>query len=212
VSNGYIGLAYRAARSRFFNAVGWRASCKLVVKAMQKVFMLGLLAAALAPMPGSTLQQLSLDDMIRLSTVIVHGKAQQTTSSYRASIIYTHYQVQVSETLKGPPASQLDIVVPGGAANRMQQTFAGAPTLAPSQDYLLFLWTSKSGLTQIIGLSQGLFVVSANATGQSIVSRGASTEPMVNGSGQPVSDSQMQMLLSDLRSRIQKTLSNGGAK
>jgi hypothetical protein len=179
---------------------------------MQKVLMLGFLAAALAPLPGSTLQQLSLDDMIRLSTVIVHGKTQQTSSTSRGSIIYTHYQVQVSETLKGHAASQLDIVVPGGAANQLQQTFAGAPTLVPGQDYVLFLWTSKSGLTQIIGLSQGLFAVTTNASGQLMVTRAASTERMVNAAGQPVSDSDMQMLLSDLRSRIQKTLATGGPK
>jgi hypothetical protein len=178
---------------------------------MQKVLMLGCLVAALTPpLPASTLQQLSLDDMIRLSTTIVHGKAQQTVSSYSGSIIYTHYKVQVSETLKGPAASQLDIAVPGGAANRFQQTFAGAPILAPGQDYVLFLWTSKSGLTQIIGLSQGLFVVSTNSAGQLMVMRGASTERMVNATGQPVSDSAMQMLLSDLRSLIHTTL--GGAK
>jgi hypothetical protein len=179
---------------------------------MQKVLMLGLLAATLAPLPGSTLQQLSLDDMIRLSTAIVHGKAQQTLSTSRGSIIYTHYQVQVSETLKGHAFSQLDIVVPGGAANQLQQTFAGAPTLVPGQDYVLFLWTSKSGLTQIIGLSQGLFVVTTNASGQLLVTRAASTERMVNSAGQPVNDADMQMLLSDLRSRIQKTLGIGGAK
>ena len=52
---------------------------------------------------------------------------------------------------------------------------AGAPTLAAGQDYVLFLWTSKSGLTQVIGLSQGLFNVITNSQGQSIVSRGAAT-------------------------------------
>jgi hypothetical protein len=176
---------------------------------MQKVFMLGCLAAFLAPLPGSTLQQLSLDDMIRLSTVIVRGKTQQTVSTYRNSIIYTHYQVQVSETLKGTAANQLDIVVPGGAANQMQQIFAGAPSLAPGQDYVLFLWTSKSGLMQIIGLSQGLFVVTTNASGQLMVARAAATERMVNASGAQVNDSNLQMQLSDLRSQIQKTLGGG---
>jgi hypothetical protein len=176
---------------------------------MQKVFMLGCLAAFLAPLPGSTLQQLSLDDMIRLSTVIVRGKTQQTVSTYRNSIIYTHYQVQVSETLKGTAANQLDIVVPGGAANQMQQIFAGAPSLAPGQDYVLFLWTSKSGLMQIIGLSQGLFVVTNNASGQLMVARAAATERMVNASGAQVNDSNLQMQLSDLRSQIQKTPGGG---
>ncbi len=179
---------------------------------MQKVSTLGLLAACLAPLPGSTLQQLSLDDMIRLSTAIVHAKVQPTYSAFRGSIIYSHYQVQVSETLKGSAASQIDIAVPGGSANRLQQTFAGAPALTPGQDYVLFLWTSKSGLTQVIGLSQGLFVVTTNASGQFMVTRAASAERMVNAAGQPVSDTDVQMLLTELRGRIQKTLSSGGGK
>jgi hypothetical protein len=176
---------------------------------MQKVFTLGLLAAVLAPLPGSTLQQLSLDEMIRLSTAIVHAKAQPAYSAFRGSIIYTHYQVQVSEILKGPVANQLDVAVPGGSANRLQQTFAGAPALVPNQDYVLFLWTSKSGLTQVIGLSQGLFVVTSNAAGQMMVTRAASTERMVNAAGQSVSDADMQMSLADLRARIQKALGGG---
>ena len=66
----------------------------------------------------------------------------------------------------------------------MQQPVAGAPTLTAGQDYVFFLWTSKSGLTQVIGLSQGLFNVTTNAQGQVIVSRGAASEPMLNSSGQ----------------------------
>lgn len=202
-------MAGLAETSLLFNKIGWQASCRLSVKAMQKVFMLAVLAAALAPLPATTLQQLSLDDMIRLSTVIVHGKTQQTGSAYRSSIIYTQYQVQVSETLKGTAAGQLDIVVPGGLASQFRQAFAGAPTLTPGQDYVLFLWTSKSGMTQIIGLSQGLFLVTADASGQLMVTRSAANERMVNASGQPVNDSGMQMLLSDLRNRIKKTLGGG---
>src|SRR5580704_5503959 len=147
---------------------------------MQRVFIFGFLVAALALLPGSTLQQLSLNDMIRLSTAIVHGKAQQTVSSYSGSIIYTHYNVQVSETLKGTSTSQLDMAVPGGAASKFQQTFAGAPSLAPGQDYVLFLWTSKSGLTQIIGLSQGLFGVISTPGMAPTVMRAAAAEQTLN--------------------------------
>ena len=179
---------------------------------MTRMLTLGFWAATLASLSASasTLQQLSLDDMIRLSTVIVHGKAQPTFSAYRGAIVYTHYQVQVSETLKGPADNQIEIVVPGGAANHLQQTFAGAPTLVPGQDYVLFLWTSKSGLTQVIGLSQGLFIVTANAAGQAIVTRPAATERVVNAAGQPVTDSDIQMSLSDLRTRIRTVLAGGG--
>jgi hypothetical protein len=89
---------------------------------------------------------------------------------------------------------------------------AGAPALAVGQDYVLFLWTSKSGLTQVIGLSQGLFNVSTNAQGQLIVSRGAATSPMLNSSGQFVPDTNLQMTLAQLVSAIQAVLFGGSGQ
>ncbi len=168
-----------------------------------------LMAASLGALQGSTLQQLSLDDMIQKSTGIVRGKAHVTGASFRGSIIYTHYQVQVSETYKGFAAPQWDVAVLGGVANGFQQRFAGSPTLTEGEDYVFFLWTSKTGLTQIIGLSQGLFAVTPGATSPLVV-RAASTEQMVNAQGQQVTDSDIKMQLSDLRSRIQKSISTGG--
>ncbi|MBZ5609400.1 MAG: hypothetical protein LAP38_14145 [Acidobacteriia bacterium] len=168
-----------------------------------------LLGACLAALQGSTLQQLSLDDMIQKSTSIVRGKAHLTSSSFRGPVIYMHYQVQVSEVYKGLPISQWDVAVLGGLSNGVRQSFAGAPTLTEGQDYVLFLWTSKTGLTQVIGLSQGLFSVTPDAAGQLMVVRAASTEQMLNAQGQPVTDSNIQLRLSDLRSRIQMSLAAG---
>jgi len=177
---------------------------------MQKLFVYaGLALTAIAGIHASTLQQLSMDEMIQKSTIIVRGRAQFTYAAPRGSVIYTHYQVQIAETLKGTPATQLDVVVPGGFSNGLRQNFAGAPTLKSDQDYLLFLWTSKSGLTQVIGLSQGLFSVVSDASGQPIAKRAAATELMLNAAGQPVNDSSVQMPVADLRARIQKVLSGG---
>jgi hypothetical protein len=172
-----------------------------------------MLVAFLAPIHGSTLRRLTLDEMITQSTTIVHAKVQLSTSAeFQGHMIWTHYTVQVSETLKGALVRQLDVAVPGGISRGNKQTYSGAPTFSDSQDYLMFLWTSKSGLTQVIGLSQGLFAVVANSTGNATVVRAASSEHMVNISGQPVSDSDIQMSLSDMRSRIQQVLSGKGAK
>jgi hypothetical protein len=174
-------------------------------KDMQKL--LGLAFAwSLAFLQGSTLQQLTLDDMIQKSSVIVRGQVQQTSSMFRGSIIYTHYTVHVSEVLKGSPATQLDFAVPGGTSNGATQMFAGAPSFVGDQDYVLFLWTSKSGLTQVIGLSQGLFSVITNSSGQPIAVRAAAAERMLNSFGQIATQSDIQMPLSDLRARIQSVL------
>src|SRR5258707_2015875 len=153
-----------------------------------------VLAALLAPSQASTLLQLSLDDMIGKSTMIVRGEVQQqTNAAFHGHLIWTHYTVQVSETLKGSSVRQLDIVVPGGNSKVIQQTYSGVPTFSINQDYVMFLWTSKSGLTQVIGLSQGLLPVVPHSAGNSMLSPAAASEHMLNISGQPVPDSAIPM-------------------
>jgi hypothetical protein len=180
---------------------------------LRKLISLAVVAGCLTSLSGSTLQRLSLNDMILKSTMIVRGTIKPGTSgAIRGSLIYTHYQLSVTTALKGTPGELIDVAVPGGVLNGTRQLVAGAPTLAVGQDYVLFLWTSKSGLTQVIGLSQGLFNVSTNAQGQLIVSRGAATSPMVNSSGQFVTDTNPQMTLAQLVSAIQAALAGGSGQ
>ena len=179
---------------------------------MRRLMLTALVAACCIPLPGSTLLKLSLDDMILKSTAIVHGTVQPTSVALRGAMIYSHYQVQVTNTYKGASVPSLDVAVPGGVVNGVQQAFAGAPMLTAGQDYLLFLWTSKTGLTQVIGLSQGLFYVSRNSSGQAIVSRSATSETMLNSSGQVIADSNLQMTLTNMISRIQAVLAGGSGQ
>ncbi|MGP0075180.1 MAG: hypothetical protein ACLPWF_24985 [Bryobacteraceae bacterium] len=173
----------------------------------------GLAACCAASLAGSTLQRLSLNDMIQKSTVIVRGTIQPGTSAaLRGALIYTHYQVSVKTTYKGTPGASIDVAVPGGALNGIQQPVAGAPALTAGQDYVMFLWTSKSGLTQVIGLSQGLFNVTTNAQGQTIVSRGPATATMLDSSGNAVQDSNLQMPLAQLAGKIQAVLAGGSGQ
>jgi hypothetical protein len=184
---------------------------------MRRLILLTVAASCLTSLPGSTLQRLSLNDMIQKSTMIVRGTIQPGTSAaLRGPMIYTHYQLSITTTFKGAPgqapAQSIDVAVPGGALNGMQQPVAGAPTLTPGQDYVFFLWTSKSGLTQVIGLSQGLFNVTTNPQGQAIVSRGAASATMLDSTGQAVADSNLQMPLAQLVGKIQSVLASGGGQ
>lgn len=162
------------------------------------------------PLQCATLERLSLDDMISKSTVIVRGKV---TGSYAAfagtsPVIYTHYSLQVSEWLKGAGGNSIDMVVPGGAVGNARQSFAGAPTFSTGDEYVFFLWTSKAGLTQVIGLTQGLFSLAPDGTKDPMATRSASHELMLDrGTGQPVKDQPLVMHMSELRSRISSTLS-----
>ncbi len=180
---------------------------------MRKLIILALVVGCGTAVIGSTLQRLSLNDMILKSTTIVRGTIQPGTSAaLRGSLIYTHYQLSVTTAYKGVAGQTIDVAVPGGVLNGIQQPVAGAPMLAPGKDYVIFLWTSKSGLTQVIGLSQGLFNVTTNAQGQLMVSRGAASATMLDSAGNSVADSDIQMPLAQLANVIQTALAGNSGQ
>ena len=113
------------------------------------------MAFGLLSLAGATLEQLSLDDMIQKSTAIVRGSVALSRTEASGPVIYTHYIVRVTENFKGNSQGAVDVAVPGGTANNMRQTFPGSPQFKIGDDYVFFLWTGRSGLTQIIGLTQG---------------------------------------------------------
>src|SRR5262245_108741 len=117
------------------------------------------LAWSAAHLGAATLSRLTLDDMINQSTAIVRARISGSYGAARGQIIYTFYQSQVTARFKGAEQSTIEVALPGGAADGVRQAFPGTPQLTEGKEYLLFLWTSRSGLTQIIGLTQGLFDV-----------------------------------------------------
>lgn len=170
------------------------------------VVMLALAGFAAA----TTLQLLSTTDMIRQSTAIVRVKVTGSAPVLRGRDIYTQYQFNVLETLKtGQTVASTAVSVPGGAIQGIRQMVAGAPALHSGQEYVIFLWAGKSGLTQIIGLSQGLFNVMQDSAGNAVLVRPAAAATVVNQNGTPVADSAVSMTLSSLRSQIQSALGAG---
>ncbi len=180
---------------------------------VNRLFKLGALALLLGmALQGATLEYLSLDDMARRSTAIVRARIAGSYAAAGRSIIYTHYRIQVLEQWKGNAASELEVVLPGGAVNGRRQTCPGTPELIPGQEYLLFLWTSPaSGLTHAIGLSQGVFSVRRSPEGEAVAQRGPSSGLMLNSAGLPVRDTAVSLRLSDFRGRVRTALADGRA-
>jgi hypothetical protein len=170
---------------------------KYVVKIAVSAF---LLAAVL---PAATLEYLSLDDLAVKATAIVRARVTGSYAEPGRTIIYTHYRIEVLDRWKGPDASEMDIVLPGGSANGLRQTFPGVPRLIDGQEYLLFLWQSPTGgLTHVLGLSQGIFTVKRGDSGEATAYRGVNTDTILNSRGQPVRQSAVTLKLSDFRRRV----------
>jgi hypothetical protein len=171
---------------------------------VKRHFLLVLLVCVwTSPLQSATLQRLSMTDMIGQSVAIERAKVLSSYTAAQGPVVYTHYKLQVSEQLKGRAISE--IVVPGGAANGIEQFFPGAPQFQAGDEFVFFLWTSKTGLTQVIGLTQGLFAIAPGGSADPSVTRAASTELMLDtNTGHPVKDQTLVMKLSDLRTQIGK--------
>jgi hypothetical protein len=177
-----------------------------------------LAAVFLLPLRCATLERLTLDDMISKSSAIVRGKIADSWTAFTGSIIYTHYIIQAGETYKGAGQNRREIVVIGGTVNGVHQNASGSPTLNKGDEFVFFLWTSRAGLTQIIGLTQGLFALppdgsSTPASGppsDPIATRAPTRELMLDpATARPVKDAALSLRLSQLRSRIASTLAGG---
>jgi len=162
-----------------------------------------LLAAIAAP--AATLQQLSMDQMSELSTSVVRARVTAASASFLPGpgtpTIYTHYKLSVSEIWKG--AATTEVMLPGGDVNGQKQSFPGVPELKVGSEYILFLWKSPTtGIVHTMGLTQGIFEISTQASGAVSASRRKSGELMLDASGNRVADSDVLMNLPDLKTHV----------
>jgi hypothetical protein len=170
-----------------------------------------LLVAMSLVLPAATLEKLELDEMIRKSTEIVRGKVTAKTANRRGAIVYTEATVAVTERLKGETKPVVKVSVPGGSIDGVTQTFPGTPELEPGSEHVFFLWTGKSGVTQIVGLSQGLLDLDPSGGGSAKLTRAAITEGVVDpATGRLVADQPPSISMDRLRTRVVLVL--GAAK
>jgi len=184
-------------------------------RAVKRHFMLAtVLTLAMGPLQCATLERLSLDDMIVKATSIVRGKVSTSYAAFSGPVIFTHYTIQISERYKGSGGNSVEVLVPGGSVNGQRQSFAGTPSLNRGDDFVFFLWTGKTGATQVIGLTQGLFSIAPDGSADPVTTRSATRELMLDsGSGRSVKDQTLKMRVSELRTRIASALAPaaGGA-
>ncbi len=170
---------------------------------MRATFLTLAIFAALSN--ATTLEKLSMNDMTDKSHFVVRATVLSGGAEYINGTVATHYHLAVSETWKGSPSTQLDLFVPGGRAGGIRELVPGAPLLSTGAEYVVFLWIGSSGRAQIIGLSQGLFNVTKDATGAVILERPGAREMMIDPvTGRPVTDETVRMKAADVKAFIKK--------
>lgn len=159
------------------------------------------LAIGVAPLSAATLQQLSFDDLVQKSTAIVRARVAGSYADFRGKEIFTHWKLQIVEQLKG--AGTVEVMGPGGSARGYHQSVPGAPQLTVGKEYLLFLWTSKSGATYLTGWNQGVFELSKDKSGELTATRAVLGENILEaGTWRTLKDEGMQKPYAELVGRI----------
>ena len=158
--------------------------------------------------PAATLEQLSNERLIDESTEIVRGTVVYCNQIYRQPVIWTVCEINVRERFKGAAAAKVQVAIPGGTAAGLRQSFEGTPTLARNAEYLFFLWQGKSGLKQIMGLSQGLLNIATDAKGNLILTRAKTENRMVDAAGNFIGDTGVNVSLSDFKAKILSRAAN----
>ncbi len=160
---------------------------------------------------AATLEKLSMDQLSQNATSIVRATVAGSYTSVINSTVYTHYTLRIAETWKGVAANE--VLVPGGTSGDLRQVFPGVPQLAAGSEYVLFLWkSSATGITHLVGLSQGLFQVDRQQDGSALATRAKIGEMMLDASGKKVADSAVTMVLTDMRSRVRIATSTAVTK
>lgn len=155
---------------------------------------------------AATLEKLTTEEMSQKATLIVRGRVTGCSGDVRGPIIYTACTVAVSERWKGQAGSIVQVWIPGGTAQGLVQTFTGTPKFTNGDEYVLFLWAGRSGLNQVIGLSQGVFDLKPAPSGQMTAKRAAASERMLSKDGQPVQDQAVELRVTELKAQVQRAL------
>jgi len=170
---------------------------------MRRLAAVLLLSFTAAPyLSATTLEKLSMDQLIERSTSIVRGTVVNSYAMQRGTVIYTNYRLRVSQTLKGAAPATFDISVPGGQMSGVRQSFSGSPKLDAGAEYVVFVWTSRSGIHHTLGLAQGVFDVKTVPGGQVMLSRGTIDAQMVDANGKEAEDRGASISLPRLVQRV----------
>ncbi len=136
-------LAYRQSRRSILPAGIQLAVTLFVVTA----------SAAVSP-------RLSFDQMVDRSPVIIEARVVGSRTAWDPAhkYIWTHYELQVTDTIRGSSAVTV-VSEPGGSLDGVNQAFSGSLGYSPGEHVFLFLFRTPLGYWRTTGGSQGKVMV-----------------------------------------------------
>lgn len=146
--------------------LAYRCSQTCVVPSSRRSIMrtgvpLAVLLAATASAAISP--QLSLEEMVDRSPVIIEARIVRSRTAWDPAhkYIWTHYELQVTDTIRGS-GSVTTVSEPGGSLDGISQAFTGSLGYSSGEHVFLFLFRTPIGYWRTTGGSHGKVTVDAN--------------------------------------------------
>jgi hypothetical protein len=129
---------------------------------------------------ASTVERLSLDQLIELADVIVRGRVTDITAqSAPRGRARTFTSLAVEKQFKGAPQDTIIIEQPGGATDDIALAVPGLPKFSTGENVIVFLKRRRDGAFTVVGDRQGKFNAKTGSGGNEIVEDFAHrTEPL----------------------------------
>ena len=183
-----------------------------------------LLAATVAvaflfprPTAATLVPEVGFETLVADSEAIVHGTVVRSWTAWddRRDAIWTHYEIRVSDWLKGLQAPTIRISEPGGSLDGLHTQIVGAPRYAIGEEVVVFADETPIGYLRTCGWSQGKFRVSSKGSAASkTVAAVSSGATIVSGDSKPQTPLQVfdKAELGGFLSRIRREVAAGGRR
>jgi len=134
-----------------------------------------LLLAAAALAQATTLERLTLDELVAASNAVARVRCLGTESRWEGGEIWTFSSFEVLETMKGAVPRLIAVRLPGGQVGHLVAKVDGVPRFRPGEEVFLFLERTRAGDFAVTTWVQGTIRIHRNAhTGRESVTQDSS--------------------------------------
>jgi len=170
---------------------------------MLKALHAAILVTAATWAVAAVYPRISLETLVDHSPVIVEGRVTRSWTAWDSEhkYIWTHYQLQVFDRLRGGGGT-VTVSEPGGSLDGVNMAVSGAQPYVANEHVLLFLFQTPLGYWRTLGGGQGKFAVGEDGR---IASAARGME--VNGAAQGTPLSAVdRMLLTQFKAMLRKMI------
>jgi hypothetical protein len=122
-----------------------------------------LVAGLLVTAHAAVVPRITAEELAAESEQIVRGNVVRSWAAWDSEhkYIWTHYEIAVAETVRGPHAATFTVSEPGGSLDGMNMRTSGTLPYTVGEDTVLFLYRTPIGYWRTAGGPQGKFTVNA---------------------------------------------------